>query len=103
MITHTVVLSLLLLHYCWTQMYNSCLWAFRFGDYFETLNCKLLFFSGCLFEYYFSTCKFCFFILSLVWGCISVAFDQLFHWECLRIMENNFRKLLDIVCHLLVR
>jgi len=35
-------------------------WALRFGDTFETLNFKLLFFSGCLFEYYFSTCKFCF-------------------------------------------
>ena len=78
-------------------------WAFRFGDTFETLNFKLLFFSGCLFEYYFSTCKFCFFILSLVWGCISLTFDQLFYWECLRITENNFRTLLDIICHLLVR
>ena len=40
--------------------------AFYFGDIFETLNCKLLIFLGCLFEYYFGTCKFCFFILSLV-------------------------------------
>ena len=69
-----------------------------FGDMFETLNCKLLFFSGCLFEYYFSTWKFCFFILSLVWGYISVAFDQLFYWEWLRITENNFGRLLDVVC-----
>ena len=50
-------------------------WAFCFGDTYEILNCKL-FFSGYLFEYYFSTCKFCFFVLSLVWGCISVAFTE---------------------------
>jgi hypothetical protein len=72
--------------------------ASHFGDTFETLSCKMLFFSGCLFEYYFSTCKFCFFILPLVWGFTSVAFDQLFYWGWLRITENSFRRLLDIVC-----
>jgi len=62
---HTVIVILVV-----SLLLNSTVqftsWALRFGDTFETLSCKLLFFSGCLFEYYISTCKFYFFILSLV-------------------------------------